>query len=543
MLFEKRKTEMNFQEKLKTWPREQIWNEYCGYLNLSIDSYMYIQNRLMLEQIHRWKSSPLGQQLLNGKDPVSIDEFRNMMPLTDYFDYAEKLLKKDKNSLPDDPAVWIQTTWEGGIRPIKLAPYSRDMLDVYRHNMLSVALLSSSHGNEDFDLQAGDRVLYGGAPLPYATGLIPSLLNEEIKLEWLPDANDNGRGFSDRIKEGFRMGQTGGIDYFFGIGSVANYITDNFSKSTGSGQHKTNVSPAIALRYFKAKIQSKKSGKPICPGDIFHLKGLISAGTDAACYRKKLEKSWGAVPMEIAAGTESTCIGCETWQHRGMVFFPDAAFYEFISESELRREIENPDYKPRTCLMNEIAEGQNYELVLSIFHGGAFMRYRIGDMYHCVSAKPNELPHISFLDRCRNVIDIAGFTRITEDSVNQAIKLSGLKIGEWFAKKEYNPDGIPFLHMYLEMEENQPLSESLCINTLSEHLSVYFKYFDSDYSDLEKLLGIDPLEITVLKQGTIRAWESSSGRRLLRINPDMLDAADIVTLQARMDCIHGGSLK
>ena len=73
--------------------------------------------------------------------------------------------------------------------------------------------------------------------------------------------------------------------------------------------------------------------------------------------------------------------------------------------------------------------------------------------------------------------------------------------------------------------------------------SVYFKYFDSDYSDLEKLLGIDPLEITVLKQGTIRAWESSSGRRLLRINPDMLDAADIVTLQARMDCIHGGSLK
>jgi hypothetical protein len=534
---------MNFQQKLASWPKDKIWKEYCGYLDLPMDSYMYIQNRLMKEQMERWKKSELGKKLLGDRNPSTIDEFRNLMPLTDYSDYADTLLNRKKEMLPDGPAVWIQTTWEGGIRPIKLAPYSRDMLDVYRHNMLTVAMLSSSHGKGDFDLKAGDRVLYGGAPLPYATGLIPSLLSEELDLEWLPDANDKGSGFSERIKEGFKMGQKGGIDYFFGIGSVANYITENFSRATGSGHHSGSVSPSIALRYLKAKHSANKTGKPVKPGDVFHLKGLISAGTDAACYRKSLQDAWGTVPMEIAAGTESTCIGAETWKHDGMVFFPDAAFYEFISEGELRREKEIPDYKPRTCLMNEICAGQNYELVLSIFHGGAFMRYRIGDMYRCVSSEPGQLPHITFLDRCKNVIDIAGFTRITEASVREAISLSKLSIGEWFINKEYSGSGIPFLHMYLEMPENSSITESLCVDTLNEHLTVYFKYFDNDYNDLKKLLGIDPLQITVLKQGTLHTWEGMNSRKFPRVNPEVLDVNDVLNMQGRMDYIHGRSLK
>jgi hypothetical protein len=193
--------------------------------------------------------------------------------------------------------------------------------------------------------------------------------------------------------------------------------------------------------------------------------------------------------------------------------------------------------------MNEICAGQNYELVLSIFHGGAFMRYRIGDMYRCVSSEPGQLPHITFLDRCKNVIDIAGFTRITEASVREAISLSKLSIGEWFINKEYSGSGIPFLHMYLEMPENSSITESLCVDTLNEHLTVYFKYFDNDYNDLKKLLGIDPLQITVLKQGTLHTWEGMNSRKFPRVNPEVLDVNDVLNMQGRMDYIHGRSLK
>lgn len=52
----------------------------------------------------------------------------------------------------------------------------------------------------------------------------------------------------------------------------------------------------------------------------------------------------------------------------------------------MERSLEDRGYRPRTCLMDEVRAGQEYELVISVLHGGAFMRYRIGDMYRCLSA-------------------------------------------------------------------------------------------------------------------------------------------------------------
>jgi hypothetical protein len=241
---------MKFQDKLKENEKEQIWNEYCGFLDLGLDEYMYIQHRLMEEQLSAWKSSGLGRALLNGADPKNIDEFREIMPLTTYSDYADTLLSRKSDMLPGDPIVWIQTTWEGGFRPIKLAPYTREMLDTYKHNIISITMLASGRFKGDFSISKGNRVLYGGAPLPYATGLIPSLLNEDIDFTWLPDANTNSMSFSDRIKTGFSYAMKGGVDFFFAIGSVANYITENFGKATG-GKHGP-VSLPIALRYLLA---------------------------------------------------------------------------------------------------------------------------------------------------------------------------------------------------------------------------------------------------------------------------------------------------
>lgn len=105
---------MTFEEKLKNKEYDQIWQEYCGFLDLSMDEYMTIQNRLLKEQIDLWCSSPLGQKILKGKMPRTIEEFRRMVPLTTYEDYADVLLMKRKEMLPEKPIIWIQTTWEGG---------------------------------------------------------------------------------------------------------------------------------------------------------------------------------------------------------------------------------------------------------------------------------------------------------------------------------------------------------------------------------------------------------------------------------------------
>ena len=57
---------------------------------------------------------------------------------------------------------------------------------------------------------------------------------------------------------------------------------------------------------------------------------------------------------------------------------------------------------------------------------------------------------------------------------------------------------------------------------LTEHLSVYFRYFDSDYKDLKKLLNIEPLQISILPYKTIESFEQKQGTRISRINPDPL---------------------
>lgn len=216
-----------------------------------------------------------------------------------------------------------------------------------------------------------------------------------------------------------------------------------------------------------------------------------------------------------------------------MVFFPDACFYEFIPEAECRRNLTDPDYQPRTCLMDEIQAGETYELVISVLHGGAFMRYRIGDMYHCVSAGSGQLPRLTFVDRVPDVIDIAGFTRITLSSMQEVIRLSRLDLGDWVLKKEFNENDDPFLHMYLEIPPDTQCSEVTVRTVLAEHLSLYFKYFDSDYGDLKKLLNMEPLEITILKYGTISAYEAHIGQRIPRINPGMLDVMGLLRQQAQ----------
>ena len=95
-------------------------------------------------------------------------------------------------------------------------------------------------------------------------------------------------------------------------------------------------------------------------------------------------------------------------------------------------------------------------------------------------------------------------------------------------KKEFNQDGDPFLHIYLEIPPEAQASEVTVRTVLTEHLSLYFKHFDSDYGDLKKLLNMEPLEITILRYGTIADYEARIGGRVSRINPGMLDIVGIL---------------
>lgn len=528
---------MKFQEKLHQYTKEEIWEEYCGFLNLSTEEFMNIQERLLMEQIELWSSSGLGQSILKGKNPTTIEEFREMVPLTTYEDYSNILLAKQTSALPADPVLWVQTTWEGGVHPIKTAPYTKAMLDTFKHNVISCLILSTSRQKGEFDIRVTDHMLYALAPLPFVTGLLPLVLKDEIDIEFFPPVKEAvNMSFKDRNKAGFKMGMKKGLEYFFGLGSVLYYVSQSVS-STHSGSKSlkeklSGTSPKMLMRYFLAKKKCKKENREILPKDLFHLKGFMCAGTDNRCYKADLEKMWGIAPMEIFAGTEPTCIGCETWSREGVYFFPNACFYEFIPEEEINRSMSIPGYQPRTILWDEVVAGGIYEIVLTVLKGGAFARYRVGDVFRCIGvgseAENNSIPRFQYVDRVPQIIDIAGFTRITEKSIQQAILLSRLPIESWTAKKEFSDNYRPYMHLYVELQRSNLINSAISIRILQDQLGIYFRYLDQDYEDLKKILGIDPLKITLLKCGTFELYERRFGKKIRPMNPEGCEINDLL---------------
>jgi hypothetical protein len=546
---------MKFEEKLQNKQHDRLWQEYCGFLDLDMDSYMNIQYRLMSEQIKLWSECELGRKLLNGKHPETIEEFRRMVPLTTYGDYADILLQKKGETLPDYPIIWIQTTWEGGKHPIKVAPYTKSMLETYRNNIIACLMLSTSTKKGKFNVHPSDTFLYGLAPLPFATGLFPLALSEEIGIEFLPPVKEAVKmSFSERNKKGFKLGIKKGIDFFFGLGSVAYYVSLSVA-SLGKGSSKTsgspgklstlfNLSPKMFLNLMLAKYRCKKEGRDLKPKDLFKLKGFMVAGTDNHCYKDELEELWGIRPMELFAGTEPSIMGTETWTRNGMYFFPDTCFYEFIPEDEMLRSLEDENYQPSTYLMNEVVPGEKYELVISLLKGGAFVRYRVGDVYECVGLTNNEdetkIPRFKYIDRIPTIIDIAGFTRISEHCIQDVVDLSGLVIEEWIAVKEYNKQNKPLMHMYVEMKRDSLVNAAMSKEILKEHLTIYFKYVDQDYKDLKHILGMDPLKITILKSGTFAGYKSQKGKKLKHINPSPYEVMELLRFENRDYKLIGG---
>ncbi len=529
---------MNMDQMLREKRYDEIWQKYCGFLDSSISDFMEIQNRLLMEQIDLYSKCELGKKIMGGKIPRSADEFRRLVPLTTYEDYADMLLPKNKDILPSEPLVWIQTTWEGGKSPLKVAPYTKTMINHHRDVALTCFILATSTEKGKFNLKPKMNFLNGMAPLPYLTGLLPYTIQGEYTVNFMPSIEEgNKMSFGERNKAGFKQGMQRGIDLFYGLSSVIVRMSESFSDGSKSGGKFDILSYRLPMlrKLIRAKIRSKLSKQPMLPKDVFDLKGFICAGTDSTHFKKKIEYYWGVKPLEIFGGTEATCIAAESWTKKGLILFPTVCFYEFIPMSEFYKNLENPKYKPKTYLLNELKADEYYEIVITSLKGGAFARYRIGDVFKCESMSREEdgimLPHFKYVDRIAPVIDLAGFTRITEATISEVIKLSKLDIQDWFAVKRYDSLERPYVDMYIELNHKSGFGMDNA-DLVRDQLEIYFKYIDDDYKNLKKMLGIDPLQVHVIPLGSIERYRRSINHTLFKVNPNFFDVTEILKIAA-----------
>lgn len=514
-------------ELYKQGSNEELWQRCCGFIDLSLTEFMNIQSRLLKEQLTLLKKCELGRNILKGTNPENLTEFRETVQLTNYSDYAPYLLKRRMDVLPRKPIMWQYTSGKYGEYTHRWAPVTSKQMEEIEPLIMALVLFSSCKKRGDVSFRLHDKVFYGMAPPPYATGSIARALPNEL-FDFLPPINQaEETPFEERIQQGFNMALSEGLDLCLAMSSITVAIGNRFSKTGGNGNFGVLLKkPKVLARLAKGMLKSKLVGRPLLPKDIWSLKGLITFGIDGTIYREKIKEMWGRYPLDFHGCTEAPLIAMQTWDYQGMTFIPHLNLFEFIPETEINKSRNNPLYQPSTLLMDELTPG-NYELVITNFHGGPFVRYRLGHLIKITSLRNEQLnidiPQMTFLTRVDDQIDIAGFTRLSEKAIWQAIENAGLAYEDWTARKESN--GVPALHLYIEFKEN----ESTSLQEMTARIHEELKKLDKPYAELESFTGLSPLVISQLTPGTFRLYkekQQSLGADIAQLKPPHINPSE-----------------
>ena len=176
-------------------------------------------------------------------------------------------------------------------------------------------------------------------------------------------------------------------------------------------------------------------------------------------------------------------------------------------------------------LYDEVQEGELYEVVISQFFGMPLLRYRMHDLVKFTGLEDREtgvrLPHILFQRRVGETIDLAALARLDERTLWQAIADSGIRYTDWVATKEYEA-GQSYLRLHIELKDDSTPEQ------VSELVDAHLKLIDVDYRDIESYLGMQPVRVTVLPQGTFQRYterQRQAGADLAHLKPPHVNAS------------------
>jgi len=528
---------------LRQGRKEELWQMCCGFIDLSLEQFMSIQKRLLLEQIELLKSCELGRKIMRGAMPETVEEFREQVPLTTYADYLPELVEKREDVLPAKVARWLRTSGHTGEYDVKWVPLSEDFLLEHQKAATGTAIFASCNGRRDTSqVKEHLKLLYMVGPPEYGSGLGVDLTQQALNYDLLPSNADEIVSFQEKIQAGFKEALYRGLDGFGGLSSVLVAVGEQLKQQSRRISIRSLLShPNALFRVTKALVKSKLARRPMLPKDLWSVKLIGGGGADCAIFGKRVEELWGRRPLEAYGGTEGGLYATQTWNYEGMTFFPSLNFLEFITEREWFKWQLDHSYQPKTVLLDEVKDGENYEIVITNFHGGALVRYRIGDMIRITSLRNEKLnidiPQMVFHSRADDLIIITGLGYITERLIWEAIENTRVPYTDWTARKEVVGDK-PALHIYIELKDNYiAKEESIAMSVREELRKLESVYQYNPYplvGDLETTLDLKLIEVTLLPQGAFSSYISqrqAEGAPLGHLKPPHINASEAVLAQ------------
>jgi len=512
--------------------KEELWQMCCGFLNLSLEEFMTIQKRLLLEQIELLNGCEIGRRLMGGAMPDTVEEFREQVPLTSYSDYLPDLGEKREEGLPAKPAMWVHTVGRIGDYTFKWVPLPERFLDEFERVAAAIGLLASCDERGRYVFKEHLRTLATMATRDYGSGIAGYLMQRALGFDLMP-ADAANMNFQEKMKAGFEEALARGLDAVGGLPSILAYVGETVRQGgVGVDRRFLLTHPGALARVTRGWIRSRLAGRPMLPRDLWSVKVILGGGADSARFADRVEELWGRRPLEAYGATEGGVYATQTWDRAGMTFIPNLNFFEFIPEWEYLKRQMDPDYRPRTVLLDEVREGKCYEIVLTSLHGGVFVRYRLGDIVRITSRRNEalgiDIPQMVFESRADDFVDVTGLGRLTERLIGQAVDSAGIPCVDWVARKEVVANR-PVLHFYIETEDGHIASEE----SLAAAIREQFRKLDKKHrcnlynliGDMETTLGLQTVRVSLLPHGAFadyaaRASETGvDGRDRSHINP------------------------
>jgi hypothetical protein len=480
------------------------WTRYCGFLDLSVDEFCEIQRRLLMRQIEEVSQASLYKKVVGGMRPLSMDEFRQTIPLTSYKDYAPYLQDGQESELPKKPRYWIHTSASRGT--YKRVPWTDRFHRLQCRNIISTLILSSAEGPGDVQVMPNCKLLNLIPERPFASAQLAFGLRDQFSVQLIPAPETSERmPFIKKMDTAILMALNNDTNFAIGmtsslmkLGERLRHMLPDIRRSPSA---LLKLHPAVAWRL----LWSRRDGSQL-PRGAWKVKGIIGWGADSDFFEKDFEHQWGKKLLQMYASSESGIMAMQDWRHGPLAFLPDSVFFEFIP-----REFVDTN-NPPTVLIGDVEEGKVYEPVITSFYGMPFLRYRQGDLVRLVrvDGKENSVPRMTFVGRADDTIDMFGIARLNTDVVSQALEQSGLTQREWFLRKEFSPGRI-MLRLYIEMDGGSDLTK------VESRVSRELKTVDRHWAEAVYTMGYNPIKIKALPPDTFCRLASDHGR--VHMNP------------------------
>jgi len=511
----------------QSFSEAELWQRYCGFLDLSVQEFLEIQRELLMDEIERVADSVVGKKIIGDRMPRSVEEFQQIVPLTTFEDYAPYLNERQESALGEKPYTWCHSSGRGGA--YKWIPLTEECLHKANRNLIASCILSAANRRGEVNIYPDFKFLATLPPPPYTSGTIYEFLSKEFSFAPIPPPEQvKDLEFREKLQRGFQVALKEGVDVLGAISSVLVRMGQEFaSQASGRKFSLSMLHPKIVWRMLRAVLRSKLEKRPLLPKDLWSPKGIVAGGLDTFIYKDDIAHYWGIEPFDFYVSTETLFIAMQGWNQKAMTFIADSVFFEFLPLGE-----ENAT----PVLLDGLEEGKLYELLVTQFYGMPLLRYRINDIIKVISLTDEEtgvrLPQIAVQRKVGQTIDLAGLASLDERIVWQAIANTGLSYTDWVACKEYDHNET-YLRLYLELKEERPVDQ------ICEIIHQALQKVDPDYVDIERYLKQQPVKVTLLSKGTFGRYmqeKQEQGADLAHLKPAHINPSqEMVDLLLKLD--------